>query len=216
MVLVTYLANDLFDNQLTMPLQVLRSKPLFVLGDGGTLTLKGGPAGQPPTTRAGQPQLIDMVLGNRPEESGLRQRLEARSYLFRFLSERVLPGPGDDPAFAQRHDYALRLYWALVDRLQMGCREHRIRCVVALMPGSSFVESPSSLSAQFQEFFRRRLVEEGARRRVDVVDVASALRVRHDQSSGQWFHPNEGHLSAEGHGVVAAILESELDRLIAR
>jgi hypothetical protein len=215
LVLVTYLANDLFDNQLAMPLQVRRSKPLFALTGANTLALKNPPAAAPPDSRAGQPMLIDMVLGNRAEEASLRQRLEARSYLFRLLSEKVLPGPADDPAFDRRHDYALRLYWALIERLQQGCRANGVRCVVALMPGSSLVDSPSSLSAQFQDFFRRRLVEEGARRQIDVIDVARELRARYAQSPGQWFHPNEGHLSAEGHRVVAAILDEGLDRITA-
>ena len=210
LVLVVYLANDLFDNQLTMPLQGRRGKPMFVL-DGNGLSLRNSPVVDTSGDRTGQPMLIHMVLGNQPGDSTFRQRLEARSFLFRLLSENVLPGPEEDPAFASRHEYALRLFWALIERLQQGCAAHRIRCVVALMPGSSFVEAPASLSAQFQEFFRRSLVEEGARRHIDVVDVANQLRVRHRETAARWFHPNEGHLNPEGHRVVAAILEESLD-----
>ncbi|TKB79727.1 MAG: SGNH/GDSL hydrolase family protein [Nitrospira sp.] len=177
------------------------------------MTLKNSPVVENPASRTGQPMLIDMVLGSRPQQNSLRQQLEARSYLFRLISETVLPTPGDDPAFEERHGYALRLFWALFERLQRGCSSNEIQCVVALMAGSSLVESPSSLSAQFQDFFRRRLAAEGAQRRVVVIDVANELRARYRRTPGRWFHPNEGHLNAEGHRVVATILQEALSTL---
>jgi hypothetical protein len=209
LVLVVYLANDLFDNQLTMPLQVRQAKPRFVL-DGDTLTLTNSPVPSGPADRAGQPQLLDMILGNRPEEAHLRQRLEGRSHLFRLLSENVLPQPSDDPAFDRRFAPALGLFWELVERLQRGCATNQTQCVLAVMAGRSFVESPSSLSAQFQDFFRRRLVSGAADRQIEMIDVGGELRSRYEREGGRWFHPNEGHLNADGHRVVAGIFGDAL------
>jgi hypothetical protein len=212
LVLVVYLANDLFDNQLTMPLQVRHVKPRFVLS-GSELMLTNTPVPDGPIDRTGQPNLLDMVLGDRPEKARWRQRLEGRSYLFRLLSETVLPAPAEDPAFDERFAPALRLFWAIVERLQRSCVAHETRCVLALMAGSSFVESPASLSAHFQDFFRQRLVGGAADRRIAMIDVAGAMKERYERRRGRWFHPNEGHLNAEGHRIVASIFEDALPML---
>ena len=212
LVLIVYLANDLFDNQLTMPLQVRRAKPRFVLQDSG-LVLTNSPVPNGPVERTGQPTLLDMILGNRPGEARLRQRLEGRSYLVRLLSETVLPAPTDDPAFDQRFAPALQLFWALVERLQRGCAASGTQCAVALMGGRSFVETPSSLSAQFQDYFRRRIAVGAAEHRVSVIDIGDELRRRYDRGPEQWFHPNEGHLNAEGHLVVADIVAAAVKAL---
>jgi lysophospholipase L1-like esterase len=215
LVLVVYLANDLFDNQLTMPLQVRREKPRFV-PEGDGLALMNSPVPDGPVDRTGQPQLLDMILGNRPEEAHVRQRLEGRSHLFRLLSENVLPQPADDPAFDRRFAPALGLFWGIVERLQRGCATSRTRCVLAVMAGRSFVESPSSLSAQFQDFFRRRLVGGAAERRIALIDVGGELRSRYRRLGGRWFHPNEGHLNADGHRVVAGLFEDAMATLDGR
>lgn len=241
LVLLVYLANDLFDNQLSMPLQVPRHKPRFVL-KGTELVLTNSPVPGGQANRLGQPNLLDMILGHRPDPAessragpsafanatadrrsaarggwfrpaSWRQQLEGRSRLFQMLSENVLPAPSDDAAFDERFAPALALFWALVDRLQAGCTTSDTRCAIALMSGRSFVESPSSLSAQFQDYFRRRIISGGQERRIDVIDLAGELKGRHEQLSGEWFHPNEGHLNATGHRVVADILEDAITRL---
>ena len=212
LVLVVYLANDLFDNQLTMPLQGRRAKPRFLLQN-DELVLTNSPVPNGPMDRTGQPTLLDMVLGNRPDDARLRQRLEGRSYLFRLLSETILPAASEDPQFDQRFAPALQLFWALIDRLQGGCAATGTRCAIALMGGRSFVEAPSSLSAQFQDFFRRRIGGGAAERGVDVIDIGAELRRRYERQSGDWFHPNEGHLNAEGHLVVASMFAEALTAL---
>jgi len=209
LVLVVYLANDLFDNQLTMPLQVRRAKPRFQLQN-DELVLTNSPVPNGPMDRAGQPTLLDMVLGNRPDDARLRQRLEGRSYLFRLLSETILPAPTADPEFDQRFAPALRLFWALIDRLQGGCAAAGTRCAIALMGGRSFVEAPSSLSAQFQDYFRRRIGGAAAGHHMDVIDIGAELKRRFERQPGQWFHPNEGHLDADGHRIVANIFADAL------
>jgi hypothetical protein len=183
-----------------------------VLQDRG-LVLTNSPVPDAPVDRTGQPTLLDMVLGNRPGEARLRQRLEGRSYLFRLLSETMLPAPTGDPAFDQRFAPALDLFWALVERLQRGCATAGTQCAVALMGGRSFVETPSSLSAQFQDYFRRRIAAGAAEHRVDVIDIGDELRRRYEQRPEPWFHPNEGHLNAEGHLVVADIVANRVKAL---
>jgi hypothetical protein len=210
LILVVYLANDLFDNQLPQSLQVRRQKPLFTL-DGGRLVLHS-PFSPPPDYAGEPPTLLDMVLGNRPGESSVWRRLEARSRLYALLHEAVVPVRSEDPAFASRHAYGLELFWALIERLRKGCESAGTRLALALLGGRSFVESPSSLSAGFQEFFRARLAEGAAARELDLIDVARAMRSRHSETGGRWFYAHEGHLNSEGHRLVAEIISAGLNR----
>jgi hypothetical protein len=130
------------------------------------------------------------------------------------LSENVLPATTDDPAFDSRFGPGLRLFWAMVERLQRGCVAAGTRCAIALMGGRSLVETPSSLSAQFQDYFRRRIASGAAERRVDVIDIGGELRKRYDRQAGRWFHPNEGHLNTDGQRVVAEVFEEALSPLL--
>ena len=209
LILVVYLANDLFDNQLPEALQVRRSKPMFTL-DGGSLVLKSPRLAPSVEDSAGSPTLLDMVLGNRPGESTAWQRLEGRSHLFRLVRETVLPFRAEDPAFETRHAYGLELFWALVNRLRESCESTDTRVALALLGGRSFVESPSSLSAEFQEFFRSRLAAGAADRGLIVIDIAQAMRSRYGETGAPWFNRNEGHLNADGHRVVADIVGTSL------
>jgi hypothetical protein len=212
LLLVVYLANDLFDNQLPLSLQVNRAKPMFILTN-GVLFLTNIPASLS-AERSRQPSLRDMVLGTGRAQQGLRMRLETRSYLARSFSEALLPAPDLSSGFDQRFDYGLSLFWALVERMRESCRTNGTEFTMALMSGHSLVENPRSLSAQYQEFFRRRIAAESSKRRVTVIDLASQLQQRYRQQGGKWFHPNEGHLNSAGHQVVAEILDQALPQTL--
>ena len=74
------------------------------------------------------------------------------------------------------------------------------------MPGKSYVVRPSSPSAQFQDYLRKKILDNSKKMEVDMIDLAGLLRSRYQKTEGRWFYPNEGHLTAEGHRVVADIL----------
>ncbi len=74
------------------------------------------------------------------------------------------------------------------------------------MPGKSYIERPHSVSSQFQNYLRGKILDNKERMNVDVIDLATHLRERYKIKPGKWFYPHEGHLTAEGHRVVSDIL----------
>ena len=78
------------------------------------------------------------------------------------------------------------------------------------MPGPSFVTEPRSVSARFQDYLRRAIVERGERAGIRVIDLAALLRERYGRTPGEWFFPGDGHLTEEGHCVVAEELSRHL------
>ena len=67
-------------------------------------------------------------------------------------------------------------------------------------------DSEDSPVAQAQDYLRQQILATSEKMQIDVIDVASSLRERSQTQSGRWFYPHEGHLTAEGHRIVADIL----------
>lgn len=203
--LVTYLGNDLFDNQLTYPLQALHAKPYFALAN-GRLILKNVPvplAAKPAVLM--QQNLRRVVLGEEPVS--LARRLEGLE-IVRLVRRGILGDSQRRDLFARfqsRFGPALRLYEALLIRIRSVCRAHGVGLVVVLMPGQSFVERPGSVSAQFQDYFRAQILRMAARLGIEAIDVAQLLR---DHAGGKaLFYPHEGHLTGAGNLAVAEIIK---------
>ncbi len=78
------------------------------------------------------------------------------------------------------------------------------------MPGRSYVEQPDSVSAQYQDYLRKEIVENSENMAIDVIDLAINLREHYERAPGRWYYPHEGHLTAEGHRIVYDILSSVL------
>jgi hypothetical protein len=206
-IVAVYLGNDLFDNQLTAALQVRRGKPKFDLVN-GRLILRNSPVVLDGTESGTSPTLLSMVLGGESGPRTFGRQLEARSYLFRWGVELFARARPADPAFEARNAPALDLFWAIVDRLGNGPSAPEV--VLALLAGRSYVEAPGSLSAEFQEFFRRKLDAGAARHGVRVIDVASAMRALFVETREALFYANEGHLTAAGHAVATRVVGDAL------
>ena len=213
-VLVVYLFNDLFDNQLTTALQVRRPKPMFRL-ENGQLRLTNSPV-PPVATEAATPTVLQMALGRRPDELSLRRRLEARSHVFRILSEALLPAAVDDAEFERRHAYALDLFWALVERLRSAAVGADAAVMLAVVGGRAYVDAPSTLPAAVQEFFRSRIASGARARNVPLIDIAAEMRRRAGAATEPWFYPYEGHFTAAGHRMVAEVVGAALSTYLAR
>ena len=56
------------------------------------------------------------------------------------------------------------------------------------------------------DYFRRRIIENSDNIKVKVIDLALPLREQFQNNQDRLFYPNEGHLTPEGHRVVADIL----------
>ena len=209
--LITYLGNDLFDNQLPFPLQADNAKPFFELA-GDKLVLKNSPV--PLIKKSGARAAVDLrqvVMGSAPQPGGRLMRTLKSLELFQLIEQSLPPDYGNlSTQFEKRFSSALRLFGALLEHIRTDCRRHDADLVLVLMPGRSLVERPASHSAQFQEYLRARLVETGRQLDIEVLDLASYLTTYHRKNEVRLFHPHEGHLTAAGHRVTADFIHSRL------
>ena len=83
--------------------------------------------------------------------------------------------------------------------------------VIALLPGSSYINHPESLSARYQEYLRNQVVAGlGERPDINVIDLATAMRMAANKTSQPWYFPSEGHLTPQGHQYVALLISEKL------
>jgi hypothetical protein len=150
--------------------------------------------------------LTRVVMGDDFKANGLIARIVNRIELLRLLKHNLLKPPDYSAEFEKRFENAIHLFTAIVDQIRNACIQNEVKLSLILMPGRSFVEQPYSVSAQFQNYLRKRIVENSEDMEVDVIDLAAHLRERYQRNSGKWYYPNEGHLTAEGHRIVFDIL----------
>jgi len=211
--MVVYLGNDLFDNELPYPLQAEHAKPYFELKS-GQLVLKNLPV--PLQTKpAGQAtmDIARIVMGDRAASKGFAERFLNRFQLFRLLGIHLGGAPDLRQHFEEKFDNTLQLFWAIVAKIREVCSAERIDLALVLMPGQSYIKLPKSHSAQFQDYFRIKIAEAGRKMGVDVIDLSGLLKDHYQTSPGRWYYPNEGHMTPEGQQIVAAILDEEIARL---
>lgn len=208
--LVVYLANDLFDNQLAYPIQSARGKPYFELSK-DSLTLKNTPVPLVPRSREQvRENLKTIVFGDQFPKQPLFIRFMNRFELFRLLQLNQFDTANLNQHFDSQFKDTLRLFTAIVEHIRDACDQKGIRLGLILMPGRSFIERPGSPSALFQDYLRRKIVEQKEHMEVKVIDLASLLRERFKIDGGRWYHPNEGHLNPAGHKVMAEILLNQM------
>lgn len=208
--LVVHLGNDVFDNRLTVPMQVRAAKPWFELVR-DELLLCGVPVPYAVRHDAPRPTLAGVVLGESLRTSW-RGRAEQRSALIRMLAGSWLPEPGLPADFGPRMEPSIALTVRLIERLRMSCHAAGAEFAVVLLAGRSFVEAPLSLSGQYQDYLRRELTAGLAAAGISTMDLAVRLQQRHQLAGGRWFHLRDGHLNADGHRIVAEILTSAIAR----
>jgi SGNH hydrolase-like domain, acetyltransferase AlgX len=208
--LVVYLGNDLFDNELPVPLQAARAKPYAELGPTG-LVFKNIPV--PLTTSSiaeARMNLARVVLGDDYCRNSVRWRLENTSAVLQLLGEKVFPVRMKREELDARFARPRELFFAIVERTRKASEDKGATLNLILLPGRSFVEEPRTISAQFQDCLREQIVNEARKLGYKVIDLASALRVAHQESHGKYFFPNDGHLNPDGHRIVAQMLAHQL------
>lgn len=204
--LVVYLANDLFDNELGYPLQANRAKPYYELMS-DELILRNTPVPMEPKPKEQfKKDLTNVVLGEDLKSNSFLDCVVNRIELFRLLKRTLFKPTHHSGKFEDRFDHAIKLFIAIVDRIRDACTEKNVKMELVLMPGRSYVEQPESISGQYQDYLREKIVENSEKMKVGVIDLATYLRERYQQNPGKWFYPNEGHLTAEGHRIVYHIL----------
>jgi lysophospholipase L1-like esterase len=209
--LVVYLGNDLFDNELPFPLQANRAKPYYELMS-DELILRNTPVPmEPKPAEQYKKDLTRVVMGDDFKANGLIARIVNRIELLRLLKRNLLKDPDYSNKFKGRFEHAVNLFTAIVEQIRKACIQNEVKLSLILMPGRSYVEQPYSVSAQFQNYLRKRIVENSEDMKVDVIDLATHLRERYQRRRpGKWYYPNEGHLTAEGHRIVYDILSPVL------
>ena len=208
--LVVYLGNDLADNQRAFPLQLENAKPYFEL-DGGKLLARNSPV--PKTRKPADDRattLGRLILAGAEIRPTFWQRLLGRLETPRRLGLNFAPRPDLRAHFERRLAPSVTLFKALVTRARRSAGAFGADLRLVLLPGRSFVVDQGSISAQYQDVLRRAIVAWGKQAELPVIDAAAELRRRHDGGRRDDFYPNEGHLTATGHGAVAAYLQEAL------
>lgn len=201
-VLVVYLGNDLFDNQLLRPLQGRQPKPRFRLTGGG-LVLDAVGSTDPRGGGGEAPSLTSVVLGDAVAPGGPLDSLSSLEIAHR-LGLRPPEPEVTDAHFDARFADALNLFNALRDEFDSEVRRQGARLHVALLCGRSHAMEPVSISGRFQEYLRARLA--ASMRDQAVIDLASTLRATANAGDDGLFFRYDGHLTARGNAIVAAEL----------
>ncbi|MEM9473366.1 MAG: SGNH/GDSL hydrolase family protein [Pseudomonadota bacterium] len=204
-VLIVYLANDLIDNLGPYPLQVDFAKPYFAL-DNGSLAIRNTPVPREPKPAVLRSRSFSSVVLKGVE---IKQSLLARSEVLRRLGYR--DKAGDISAMlADSTKPSIDLFDALIQRLDDRVRSVNAKLIVALLPGRSFVHEPDGYSAQYQDHIRdlinKRLKQAG----IGSLDIGDELRRRFENGDTDLYFPYDGHLTANGHRVMADLLEHNL------
>ncbi len=205
--LLAYLANDVFDNAREYPLQAEHAKPYFEL-KGGDLTLRNQPVPRVAKPSAQRRINLGAYLKAGKKTTGLSAYLREFALWRRF-------GPAAEgglslPTFTARFEPELRLFYALVSRFKDKVRGTGAEFKLVLLAGASHAQHPDSDSARFQEYFRAEISQWATANAVPLIDVAEGLRHRYARAPGGWFFPNDGHLTPLGHEVVADMLAEAL------
>jgi len=211
-VLFFYLGNDLLDNVLDYPLQAEQAKPFFSLNN-ETLTLQNTPiprASKSAKLRTTTLQAIifgDELVAMEPWWAGLARSSRILRLLLgdhaRVNSEVV------KDLLTTRLVQQRRLASALITRIREQVTASGARLIIAPLPGRSFIRAPGSYSALFQDHVRNFVASLAESNGLEVIDVADELLAQ-NVDDVVLFHPNEGHLTVEGHAAVARIVLASL------
>jgi lysophospholipase L1-like esterase len=203
--LVTYLANDLVDIMLDYPLQAAYGKPRFELSEEGELVLVNVPVPQ----QAKPPELAKQSLGSYLKHAGGNSGALRRWRLTRLVGAGLDAVPEDfektlEEQFAAHLELYRSMLSAMIGQLPPSSRPLE----VLLLPGSELIQGSGTISNRYQQYLLGRIMEIGETTLEDVrfIDCTGALQGAEQRLN----YPNDGHLTKNGHQVVADCLRAEL------
>jgi len=208
--LVVYLGNDLIDNNHPFPIQATRAKPFFSITEGGNLELQNYPvpfgARQPV-----DPGAFTRIISGENPEMMKQPGLLRHSVLWRRSISLIRKWRGyPELSFGSNIEAQLTLFEKLIHRASRSTP----RLFVTLIGGRSYVESPGSYSAQYQEYLRQRIKDAVFPDKVQVIDAAAPMRKAfQDEPDASFFFPNEGHFNPYGHQWLAEFLKAKLNSI---
>jgi len=203
-VLVVYLGNDLYDNQLPFPLQADNAKPFFTLTN-NELKLNNNPV---PFLRKSNTQnnvaLTKIGLSASNDHWLLSKFASYKTY--ELIKPIFFPLKIESLYEKTEFSNAFQLFSQITNEINQICIVNDIGFQLVLMPGKPFVENPKSKYAIYQEYFRRRIIEYSRQKKIETIDLASLLKQHFKQTKDRLFFPKEGHLTPKGHGLVTSII----------
>lgn len=207
-VLLFYLGNDLLDNALPFPLQAPRAKPYFTAVEGQLKRQHNPVPNQAKPARLRSMTMNSVVFGkDLSYKNTLFDKLIASSNIMsRLFPSTVNHSKAEiDNILSRRLLEHEKLLHVLLSNIKSTAEKTGSSLTIALLPGQSYVVTPDSYSAYFQGYVKRSVSAMSAELGLSVIDVAGKLASRYERTR-LWFHPNEGHFTAEGHKQVAEIL----------
>ena len=209
--LVVYLFNDLIDNQRAYPIQSAHAKPYFEPSPSG-LQLRNVPV--PAALGKSDIRHHDiggLILGDKGFDKGVVVRALGRFELTRLLLPYFETSTDIREHLESALDDAMSVFEAIISEIHAQCSRRGIELRLVLMPGRTYVEQPGSLSAQYQDYLREKILQHGEKRDIVTMDLAMHLRALYEKHGMRLYHPNEGHLNVDGHAAVADFLRNSPD-----
>ncbi len=211
---VVYLANDLFDNLLTYPLQAEQAKPFYQLTADNKLQLNNVPVPRQakPAALRGLSLSSVVLAGVDTEKAWWLKALERRSlYAVLGLENLSAPAQGWQAVFEKNFAEALALYQAILTSTINEAKSKKIDVSLVVLAGRSWHVSPESVSGRYQEYLRDQVIGIANNKDIDVIDISSALKADSKLNQAELFFPYDGHLTPLGHEKVAEIIANADD-----
>ncbi len=121
--------------------------------------------------------------------------------------ERLHAGsPSKELSIRPQYSRELSLFDEIIKMTAALGRRHGFQLTLVLLPGRSYIERQGSLSYQVQAYLGKEIIAFSKSQSIPVIDIAVLLEQRYNQAPGDWFFKNEGHLTPEGHRVVAGLI----------
>jgi len=212
LILIVYLGNDLFDNELAYPMQADNGKPFFRLTDSNQLLEMNIPVPmQKKTAEAKKYTLQRIVMGEQNDNLTLIEKTLGQLEIFRriglFQHKTIIP----KSHFKQHFTPPLKLFFALSSKIQASCQQIECQLSIALLPGRSYITHPKSISGQYQSYLRHQIKRQFTNHKtIQLIDLYPGLAEASQKQDKAIFFPNEGHLNALGHHVVAQEIYRQL------
>jgi len=200
-ILVVYLANDLFDNSLDYPLQAAYAKPRFQANARGELLLLNTPVPRAPKPAAQQALDSKRLLSGDCEGTWLG-RVAVHSALLRRVARLLQSCADEDTGLAARLTPYLELFDVLLAQIQASLKDSATDLTLVLLPGRSLIERPGGGSAAYQEALRRSILAVHADD-TDIIDLTPLLQQAAGAEPGTLYYPHDGHLTVRGQQRVA-------------
>ncbi len=207
-VLVVYLGNDLLDNLLDYPLQAEQPKPRFIVKNEKLEAVVHGGSFLPRKPKDNRINARSLLLGSESGELGWFRRLSLRSELGRRLRLMLPVKEGAEKNLEQRLQPALELFDKLLWMIRFEVEQAGMDFRIVLLPGSSLLQRPQSLSGRYQDYLRHQILQTSESKNLKVFDIKELLQAH---GSKDLYHSHEGHLTREGNRIVAQALLKWLD-----